>query len=172
MLQLLNLCESNVDILAVEWFPQSGEVPQCLCFSFKVLHFNRIVLVHVGVNEDTLERLLDVELLNQILVVLFAPEVSGDGRMTLQSSFFMIGLEAPEGSLEYSIVPEVIAEHLLKQADHGDEAVSSPVVSLLEHDDECVDPLDLILENINQFLYRLLLLHQSKQKNMSLNIEI
>ena len=51
--------------------------------------------------------------------------------------------------LKDDVVPEVLAEHLLNETDHGAEGGRHSIVLLLERQHEDVDGIDLVPENGN-----------------------
>ena len=66
----------------------------------------------------------------------------------------------PVGGLQYRVLPELCAEHFLKQRDHRVEGGGQSVVTLLERNHEGMDVLDVVLQRLHQVLDRLLLLDE------------
>lgn len=58
------------------------------------------------------------------------------------------------------VIPKLVSEHLLHQADHASKRVGHSVVLLLEGDDECVNKLDFVSQDVDQALDRSFLLDQ------------
>ena len=146
--------------LTFEWLPRLGVVQQGLGLVPEHLCLVRIVFVVECVNKDTAEVPGQLVLLPQDPVKLGRPELLGDRGVRLHPDSLGVLSVVPVCRLQDRVIPELPAEHFLKQRDHRPEAVCHPVVRLLEGDDEHVDVLDLVPQRGHQVLDRLLLLEQ------------
>ena len=81
---------------------------------------------------------------------LFSLPFLSNGRLRFPSEFLVLLVVVPVRGLQDRILPEVIAKHLLEEADHGAEGGRHPVVLLLERDHERVDEFNLVLEDVHQ----------------------
>ena len=71
---------------------------------------------------------LQAVLLPEEVVELGCPPVLHDGRARLLPELGVVGVVVPVGGLEDGVLPEVVAEHLLEEADHGAQRGRHPVV--------------------------------------------